>query len=330
MGVLCLPISCQREPPLITVSGLTKRYGQRVAVDDVTFTIGKGEICGFLGPNGAGKTTTMRMITGYLSPSEGTINVFGHDVAEEPLEAKRRIGYLPESTPLYGDMRVGEYLAFVGRIKGYKGARLAAEVDRVMEATRIADRSRSLIKTLSKGYRQRVGIAQALVGDPDVLILDEPTIGLDPRQIGDVRGLIRELAGRHTIILSSHILPEVQAVCDTVLIMNRGKLIAADTPANLARRFAEGGEVTVTLAVDAETAAPIRTADGVADARLIGADDRSSVWGLTPTGDDFTPLRKGIVRLAAQRDWELIGLTHGSASLEEVYLSVITREESSS
>src|SRR5574337_1321916 len=226
---------------MIEVENLTKRYGPTLAVSDVSFQVQKGEILGFLGPNGAGKTTTMRIITGFLSPSEGSVRVAGIDVVESPLDAKRHIGYLPENPPVYTDMTVNEYLAFVGRIKGVPRAELKKRVGEVSEKCSITDVQDRQIGKLSKGYRQRVGLAQALIHNPDVLILDEPTAGLDPKQIIETRELIHGLSGEHTIILSTHILPEVSSTCQRVIIINQGHLEAIDTPENLTARL-QGNE----------------------------------------------------------------------------------------
>ena len=218
---------------VIEVSGLTKRYGKNTAVDHLSFRVKKGQIYGFLGPNGAGKTTTMNMLTGYLAPTEGQIRIDGHDISEEPVEARRRIGYLPEIPPLYLDMTPLEYLRFAAELKGVAKEKRESEVERVMEKTQIQDMQERLIRHLSKGYRQRVGLAQALLGDPEVLILDEPMVGLDPKQIIEIRELIRSLGKKHTVILSSHILSEITSICDHVMIISRGKLAASDTPENL-------------------------------------------------------------------------------------------------
>jgi ABC-2 type transport system ATP-binding protein len=222
---------------VIEVQHLTKRYGPVTAVDDVSFSVQRGEILGFLGPNGAGKTTTMRVLTGYMPPTDGKAVVAGYDVFEQPIEAKRRTGYLPETPPLYPDMTVRDYLSFVSRIKGVPRAERTARVNEMMEKTRIADVANRHCGKLSKGYRQRVGLAQALMHNPDVLILDEPTAGLDPKQIIETRQLIKALAGDHTIILSTHILPEVSQTCQRVVIINRGKVVAVDTPDNLTSRL---------------------------------------------------------------------------------------------
>ena len=215
---------------MIEVQHLTKRYGTVTAVDDLSFRVEKGEILGFLGPNGAGKTTTMRVLTGYMPATEGKAVVGGFDVFEQPLEAKRRTGYLPETPPLYPDMTVRDYLMFVSRIKGVPRADRAARVTAIMERTRVAENANRRCGRLSKGFRQRVGLAQALLHNPDVLILDEPTAGLDPKQIIETRELIKELGGDHTIILSTHILPEVSQTCQRVVIINRGRVVAIDTP----------------------------------------------------------------------------------------------------
>src|SRR5437016_9296246 len=218
---------------MIEVSNLTKRYGPTLAVSEVSFEVQKGEILGFLGPNGAGKTTTMRIITGYMPASEGTVRLDGFDVFEKPLDVRRRIGYLPENPPLYLEMSVGGYLRFVAKIKGVPKDKLDSEVERVMERVSITDVKERIIAKLSKGYKQRVGLAQALLNDPPILILDEPTIGLDPKQIHEVREMIKALAGNHTVVLSTHILPEVEQTCHRVVIIDRGKIVAIDTPQNL-------------------------------------------------------------------------------------------------
>ena len=221
---------------MITVKNLTKRYARTLAVDHISFEVQKGQIVGFLGPNGAGKTTTMRILTCFLPPTDGSANVAGFDVLEQPMEVKKRIGYLPETPPLYPEMEVWEYLTFVGKLKGMSGASLTTRVGEVSERCAIADVQKKLISKLSKGYRQRVGLAQAIIHNPDVLILDEPTAGLDPKQINETRELIRSLAGDHTIILSTHILPEVEQTCEQVIIINKGKLVATDSVHNLQNR----------------------------------------------------------------------------------------------
>src|ERR1700739_3879878 len=233
---------------MITVKDLTKRYAGTVAVDGISFEVAKGQIVGFLGPNGAGKTTTMRMLTCFLPPSLGTANVAGFDVLEKPLEVKKRIGYLPESPPIYPEMETTEYLEFVGKLKGLSGPDLQKRVDYVCERCAIADVKTKLLGKLSKGYRQRVGLAQAIIHNPDVLILDEPTAGLDPKPINDTRDLIKSLAGDHTIILSTHILPEVSQTCERGIIINKGKIVATDSVTNLQYRARSGESVLVEVA----------------------------------------------------------------------------------
>lgn len=222
---------------MIEIKNLTKRYGDFLAVDDISFNVEKGKILGFLGPNGAGKTTTMRIITGFMPPSEGNVTISGYDVLDEPLLTKNKIGYLPETPPLYLDMTVSEYLNFAGLLKQVPNQKINAAVDNACSKVDINDVKNKVIKALSKGYKQRVGLAQAIIHDPEVLILDEPTIGLDPIQIREVRDLIKSLAGNHTIVLSTHILPEVDMTCDEVVIIKKGKIIAQDTPKNLSKKM---------------------------------------------------------------------------------------------
>ena len=311
---------------MIKAENLTKRYGAVTAVDGVSFEVAPGEICGFLGPNGAGKTTTMRVLTGFIPPTAGRVEVAGLDVARAPLEVKRRVGYLPETTPLYGDMRVEEYLQFVGRIKGTARGGLAKAVAGVMEATQVADRRRSLIRTLSKGYRQRVGLAQALIGDPGALILDEPTIGLDPTQIVDIRSLIKSLAGRRTVILSSHILSEVQQICSRVVIIKSGRLLASESIESLAAAL--GGHLSISLkAPQGQAGEALARLPGVKSVAAAGpgAEPASMRFEVAPS--DVALARREIARLAAGRGWELTALAGGAASLEEAYLALVGRED---
>ncbi|MBI4827278.1 MAG: ABC transporter ATP-binding protein [Nitrospinae bacterium] len=311
---------------MIKAENLTKRYGAVTAVNAVSFEVAPGEICGFLGPNGAGKTTTMRVLTGFIPPSQGRVEVAGLDVARDPLEVKKRVGYLPETTPLYGDMRVEEYLQFVGRIKGVARGGLTQAVGGVMEAARIADRRRSLIRTLSKGYRQRVGLAQALIGGPEVLILDEPTIGLDPTQIKDIRSLIKSLAGKRTVILSSHILSEVQLICSRVVIIKGGRLLASESIESLAAAL--GGHLSVSAKAPAdqlgEALARLPGVKSVA-ARGPGAEPGAARFEIVPS--DVSLARREIARFVVGRGWELVALTGGAASLEEAYLSLVGRAD---
>src|SRR3984885_9030974 len=233
---------------MISVKDLTKRYARTTAVDQISFEVAKGQIVGFLGPNGAGKTTTMRMLTCFMPPSAGTAQVAGFDVLEQPLEVKKRIGYLPETPPIYPEMETAEYLKFVGKLKGLSGSKLQKRIDYVSERCAIADVKNKLLGKLSKGYRQRVGLEQAIIHNPDVLILDEPTAGLDRKQINERRDMIKSLAGDHTIVLSTHILPEVSQTCEQVIIINRGKIVATDSVSNLQNRAKSGESVLVEVA----------------------------------------------------------------------------------
>jgi ABC-2 type transport system ATP-binding protein len=310
---------------VIEVEHLTKRYGPVTAVHDVSFQVGKGEILGFLGPNGAGKTTTMRVLTGYMPATEGRVRVGGHDVFEQAVEAKRRIGYLPETPPLYPDMTVREYLHFVSKIKGVPAAERKARVDQVMARTWVSDMANRACGKLSKGYRQRVGLAQAIIHNPDVLVLDEPTAGLDPKQIIETRRLIKELAGDHTIILSTHILPEVSQTCDRVVIINKGRVVAEDTPANLTRRLR--GSETIFIQVDAaraaDAAAALSAVPGVV--RVAPADNTPGAFEVdSESGRD---VRRELARAAVLGGHDLIELRPLRVSLEEIFLSLTTEEK---
>jgi ABC-2 type transport system ATP-binding protein len=310
---------------VIEVEHLTKRYGPVTAVHDVSFQVRKGEILGFLGPNGAGKTTTMRVLTGYMPATEGRVRVGGHDVFEQAVEAKRRIGYLPETPPLYPDMTVREYLHFVSKIKGVPAAERKARVDQVMARTWVSDMANRACGKLSKGYKQRVGLAQAIIHNPDVLVLDEPTAGLDPKQIIETRRLIKELAGDHTIILSTHILPEVSQTCDRVVIINKGRVVAEDTPANLTRRLR--GSETIFIQVDAaraaDAAAALTAVPGVV--RVAPADNTPGAFEVdSETGRD---VRRELARAAVLGGHDLLELRPLRVSLEEIFLSLITEEK---
>jgi ABC-2 type transport system ATP-binding protein len=310
---------------MIKVENLTKYYGPRAAIRDLNFEVAKGEILGFLGPNGAGKTTTMRILTGYLPPSGGTALVGGYNVFNQSLEARRQIGYLPESVPLYPEMEVTAYLDFMAKIRGVPGRSRRARVDYAMEATNLTAVRDRLIGKLSKGYRQRVGLAQALVADPPVLILDEPTIGLDPKQIIETRNLIRGLAGDHTVILSTHILPEVSATCQRVIIINDGEIAAIDTPDNLRRRLR--GSETLQLEVRGprdEVAKHLRSLPKVLDVAVTGtADGRHSYTVACELGAD---LREQVAAAVVQQGWGLLELRSVGLSLEEIFLQIITEE----
>jgi ABC-2 type transport system ATP-binding protein len=310
---------------VIEVQHLTKRYGPVTAVDDVSFTVERGEILGFLGPNGAGKTTTMRVLTGYMPPTDGKAIVAGYDVFEQPIEAKRRTGYLPETPPLYPDMTVRDYLAFVARIKGVPRGERTARVDEMMRKTRIADVANRHCGKLSKGYRQRVGLAQALMHNPDVLILDEPTAGLDPKQIIETRQLINSLAGDHTIILSTHILPEVSQTCQRVVIINRGKVVAVDTPDNLTSRLR--GSETMYLQVDAGGADAVSVLQRVSGVtRVAVADTKQQVVGYEIDSEAGRDVRRELAAAVVGRGWGLLEMRPMRLSLEEIFLHVTTEE----
>ena len=310
---------------MIEVQHLTKRYGRVTAVDDVSFKVERGEILGFLGPNGAGKTTTMRILTGYMPATEGKAIVAGFDVFDQPIEAKRRTGYLPETPPLYPDMSVSEYLDFVAKIKGVPSADRRARVQYVMGRTRIGDMASRLCGKLSKGYKQRVGLASALIHNPDVLILDEPTAGLDPKQIIETRELIKELAGDHTIILSTHILPEVAQTCQRVVIINKGHVVAVDTPDNLTARLR--GSETMYVQVDAggaDAAASLSHVPGVT--RVVEADRRDGMIGFEVDSESGRDVRRELARAVVSSGWGLLEMRPMRMSLEDVFLSLTTEE----
>ena len=310
---------------MIEVQHLTKRYGRVTAVDDVSFRVERGEILGFLGPNGAGKTTTMRILTGYMPATEGKAIVAGFDVFDQPIEAKRRTGYLPETPPLYPDMNVVEYLTFVAKIKGVPPGERRQRVQQAMERTRVADMASRLCAKLSKGYRQRVGLAQALIHNPDVLILDEPTAGLDPKQIIETRELIKELAGDHTVILSTHILPEVSQTCERVVIINKGRVVAVDTPDNLTARL--GGAATMYVQVDAnggDAAAAFGGIPGVT--RVVESDRRDGVVGYEVESMQGHDVRRDLAQAVVSSGWGLLELRPMRVSLEDIFLSLTTDE----
>jgi gliding motility-associated transport system ATP-binding protein len=311
---------------VIEVQHLSKRYGRVIAVDDVSFRVERGEILGFLGPNGAGKTTTMRILTGYMPATEGKAIVAGFDVFDQPLEAKRRTGYLPETPPLYPDMSVIEYLTFVAKIKGVPGNERRERINQVMTRAHVADMANRLCSKLSKGYKQRVGLAQALIHNPDVLILDEPTAGLDPKQIIETRQLIKELAGNHTIILSTHILPEVSQTCQRVVIINKGKVVAVDTPDNLTARLR--GSETMYVQIDAAGAesahATLSRVPGVT--RVVESDRRDSAIGYEVDSETGRDVRRELARAVVGQGLGLLELRPMRMSLEDIFLSLTTDE----
>ena len=310
---------------MVEVQHVTKRYGSFTAVDDLSFEVEPGEILGFLGPNGAGKTTTMRILTGYLPATEGRARVAGFDVFDEPIEAKRRTGYLPETPPLYPEMTVGEYLQFVARINGIAAGDRAARVGAAMERTSITDMAERFCGTLSKGYRQRVGLAQALLHEPDVLILDEPTAGLDPRQIIETRRLVTELAGDHTVILSTHILPEVSQTCQRVVIINRGRVVAVDSPDNLTARLQ--GSQSLYLQVDSGGDDPVPALTDVPGvAGVSAADRRDGVAGFQIEIAPGRDVRRDVARTVVTNGWGLLELRAQQMSLEDIFLQLTTEE----
>ncbi len=311
---------------MIEVANLTKRYAGHTAVSDISFTVGRGEIVGLLGSNGAGKSTTMRILSCFMPATSGTVRVAGFDVFTEADEVRRRIGYMPENNPLYPEMRVREYLKFRARLKGLTRKRLRERMDVVMEQCSLTNVSRKIIGQLSKGYRQRVGLADSLVHEPELIILDEPTIGLDPKQIRSVRQLIKDLGRNHTVLISTHILPEVEMMCSRVLILHEGKILAADTPENLQKLMSGNGQII------AEIAAPqdeLRTCweemGEVEYYDLVPLSDGFIRCALTPR--DGMDLRPHIFALARERGWILQELTRSRHSLEDIYLRVTRRDE---
>lgn len=315
---------------MITVKNLTKKYARATAVDQISFTVTKGQIVGFLGPNGAGKTTTMRMLTCFLPPSAGTANVAGFDVLDQPFEVKKRIGYLPETPPIYPEMETAEYLTFVGKLKGLSGSELQTRVNYVAERCNVADVKKKLLGKLSKGYRQRVGLAQAIIHNPDVLILDEPTAGLDPKQINETRDLIKSLAGDHTIILSTHILPEVEQTCEQVIIINKGKLVATDSVRNLQAR-ARGAE-TILLEVagrdgNLETSLVQQRLEQLAGVSRVSSRDQSDHGTVFEIESQKGSLVRGdLARAIVESGWDLNELRPAAMSLEEVFLQLTGNE----
>ena len=314
---------------MIKVEGVSKRYPGHTAVDNISFEVEKGQVVGFLGPNGAGKTTTMRILTCFMPPSSGTASVGGFDVMEQPMEVKRRIGYLPETPPLYPEMEVAEYLTFVGKLKGMGGNSLRKRVDEVSEKCNVADVRNKLVSKLSKGYKQRVGLAQAIIHNPEVLILDEPTSGLDPKQILETRDLIKGLAGDHTIILSTHILPEVEQICERVVIISRGKVVATDSMENLTNRM-RGSEV-IGLTVEGQPESGIvqeklERVAGVSRVILKLAQDSSCAFEIESL--QGRNIRADLARAVVEAGWNLTELRPVSMSLEEVFLQLTASEVS--
>ena len=307
---------------MIEVRDLTKTYGQRTAINKLNFSVTKGEVVGFLGPNGAGKTTTMKIITGFMAPSSGSVRVAGFDVFENPIEVKRRIGYLPETPPVYTDMRVREYLRFVAQLKGVDDSKLESLVSAAIDKTDLGSVADRLIGNLSKGYRQRVGISQALVSDPEILIMDEPTVGLDPRQVAEIRNLIKSLAGQHTILLSTHILPEVQASCERIIIINQGNIVAEDTLAGIAQKMSGTGRVIVKVQTSSDQLLnAIRKVSGV---RKVEVGANSSLEIETDGKDGVS---QQIASQVVSSGAGLIEIRAESMNLEDVFLKLTSKEE---
>ena len=312
---------------MIEIQNVTKRFGQHLAVDNLNFTVNEGEILGFLGPNGAGKSTTMNIITGYISATEGTVTVDGYDILDNPEEVKKRIGYMPELPPLYLDMTVREYLNFVFEIKKVDLKDRKQEMDRILELVRITDVRDRLIKNLSKGYKQRVGLAQALVGNPPVLILDEPTVGLDPKQIIEIRNLIKQLGRKHTIILSSHILPEVSAVCQRVVIINKGRIVASDTPENLSKRLGESSKLTLRIAASERQAVKVlKDVAGIkyVEAQGVREPDTVDVWIEAEKDID---VRRPVFNALSRAGYPILQMKSMDLTLEDIFLQVTTQEK---
>jgi ABC-2 type transport system ATP-binding protein len=312
---------------MIEITNLTKSYGQIKAVDDISFTVEKGEILGFLGPNGAGKSTTMNILTGFLSSTSGSAKVCGFDVMEDPFEVKKRIGYLPELPPLYMDMTVNEYLNFVSQIKYVERKIRKSQLSDIMELVKIGDVKDRLVKNLSKGYKQRVGLAQSLIGNPEVLILDEPTVGLDPKQIIEIRKLIKALGKQHTIILSSHILPEVSAVCEKVVIINKGKIVAIDAPEKLAKGFTEVGKISVTVAGSKnQVLSAIKDIYGVKLAE-VNIEKDNDIINYFIESEKEVDVRRSIFFAMAKLGYPILEMKSLDMTLEDIFIQLTTKEK---
>lgn len=309
---------------MIEISNLTKYYGPNLAVDDISFTVEQGEILGFLGPNGAGKSTTMNILTGFLSATSGTVKINGFDILEEPHEAKKCIGYLPENPPLYMDMTAIEFLRFVADLKGVDKRERSRHIAEIMKLVKITDVANRLIKNLSKGYKQRVGIAQALIGNPEVLVLDEPTIGLDPKQIIEIRNLIKDLGKKHTVILSSHILPEVSAVCDRIVIISKGKIVAVNTTEKLSRQFSKSTKFRISVeGPSKEILQKLRLVPGVKAASIIG-DKVSGISTLDLESESDVDVRRQVFFEMARSSWPILEMKSMDPTLEDIFLQVTT------
>lgn len=310
----------EEKEKVIKVAHLTKRFGRTVAVDDISFEITRGEIVGFLGPNGAGKTTTMRLLSCFLPPTGGEVSIAGMDILRDSVEIRRNIGYLPENAPLYDDMRVKEYLSYRGKLKGLRGKKLKARLNEVMSNCGLTDMKNRIISRLSKGYKQRVALADSLINEPPVLILDEPTIGLDPNQIRHIRDLIKGLAERHTVLLSSHILPEIEMICQRVLIINKGKIVASDTTQGLARRVE--GCTRVAVEVQGPREVIINTLSGITGVERVTCESAGNWHRLLCECNGKTDIRSDIFRIVSGNKWDLRELQEEKKSLEDVFTEI--------
>jgi len=314
---------------LIEVKNLTKRYGRHLALDNISFTVDEGEILGFLGPNGAGKTTTMNIMTGYIASTEGDVLIGGVDIIDEPEKAKAQIGYLPEAPPVYGDMRVDEYLYFVASIKKVKRAERKQMISEIKSVVRIEDMSGRLIKNLSKGYRQRVGMAQAMIGYPKLIIMDEPTVGLDPKQIIEMRDVVRRLGKKHTIILSSHIMQEVSAVCDRVMIINKGRIVASDTPERLSTSLTQGHKMSVRIKGERDkVSAALENYPVIRAVNFTGSREPGTVE-LELSGDENVDIREAIFSCMSTNGLPILMMKSLDLSLEEIFLQITGEEQAS-
>ena len=314
--------------PMIEVENLTKYYGNFPAISDVSFTVEKDEILGFLGPNGAGKSTTMKILTGYMPPTEGVVRIAGYDVVSHSLDARKHMGYLPETVPLYTDMTVRGYLGFMGSIRGMSRDRIRRRIGDVVDICRLGDYTDTLIGKLSKGFRQRVGIAQAILHEPDILILDEPTIGIDPIQVVETRQLIKDLGREHTVVISTHILPEVSVICQRVVIIHEGEVVAVDRPENLAERLQASTQVVVDVRGPKEkVAAALQGIDGVQSVAVTPIEGSTASYTVTSKRDE--DIREEVARQVIQQGWGLLRQESVSMTLEQIFLRLTTEESSS-
>ena len=312
---------------MIEVKNVTKKFGNFTAVDNITFTVNDGEVVGFLGPNGAGKSTTMNMITGFTEPTEGTIIIDGYDIQKKPLKAKKCIGYMPEGVPLYSELTVKEFVTYMAELKGMPRNEKKEKVNEVLEETGLTDVSKKLIRNLSRGYRQRVSFAGALIGDPKVIILDEPTVGLDPKQIADIRKLIKDLGKKHTVILSSHILSEVSQICEKVIIINKGKIVAIDTPENLEKKTQNKNIILITVEDKKDNMKDIKNAiPEISECKFIKDNDDGTKRYEISSNDD-TEIRKKLFDILPKKDITIFELKKVESSLEDAFMVLINEKE---